>query len=214
MPETLAEIQRYTKLFWLNTGPYNNLTARKFVLKCTPAGVRGGGARGREIRRAVSRPQPAKRSTRMLARCSRCSSIRRSIRIVTNKTPGPGEDILTSSANNLYVGVSMKDLEGFKERYPLNSRVVKRGRPHRRGGLSRRRPLRQGRSARSSVTSKRRFRSRPQTMATALRALDSVLPDRGGQKTASRTTSRGCRTRRRRWTPSTASSRSTWTRAA
>ena len=33
---TLAEIQRYTKLFWINTGPYNNLTARKFVLKCTP----------------------------------------------------------------------------------------------------------------------------------------------------------------------------------
>src|SRR5919198_369894 len=35
-PATLAEIQRYTKLFWLNTGPHNNLTARKFVLKCTP----------------------------------------------------------------------------------------------------------------------------------------------------------------------------------
>ena len=33
---TLAEIDRYTKLFWINTGPYNNLTARKFVLKCTP----------------------------------------------------------------------------------------------------------------------------------------------------------------------------------
>src|SRR5574338_360384 len=33
---TLQEIERYTKLFWLNTGPYNNLTARKFVLKCTP----------------------------------------------------------------------------------------------------------------------------------------------------------------------------------
>src|SRR5262245_59940593 len=35
-PATLAEIQRYTKLFWLNNGPYNNLTARKFVLKTTP----------------------------------------------------------------------------------------------------------------------------------------------------------------------------------
>src|SRR6185436_7807186 len=32
---TLAEIRRYTKLFWINTGPYNNLTARKFVLKCS-----------------------------------------------------------------------------------------------------------------------------------------------------------------------------------
>src|SRR6478672_4410258 len=35
-PATLDEIVRYTKLFWINTGPYNNLTARKFVLKCTP----------------------------------------------------------------------------------------------------------------------------------------------------------------------------------
>ena len=31
---TLEEIRRYTKLFWINTGPYNNLTARKFVLRC------------------------------------------------------------------------------------------------------------------------------------------------------------------------------------
>ncbi len=35
-PTTLGEIQRYTKLFWINTGPFNNLTARKFVLTCTP----------------------------------------------------------------------------------------------------------------------------------------------------------------------------------
>src|SRR5881396_4165864 len=31
---TLDEIERYTKLFWINTGPYNSLTARKFVLAC------------------------------------------------------------------------------------------------------------------------------------------------------------------------------------
>ena len=30
--DVLAEITRYTKLFWMNTGPYNNLTARKFLL--------------------------------------------------------------------------------------------------------------------------------------------------------------------------------------
>src|SRR5687768_13919318 len=35
-PELLAEIRRYTKLFWINSGPHNNLTARKFVLKCAP----------------------------------------------------------------------------------------------------------------------------------------------------------------------------------
>jgi dipeptidyl-peptidase-3 len=46
--------------------------------------------------------------------------------IVTNKTPGQGKDILAESANNLYAGVTMKDVEGFKERYALNSRLVKR----------------------------------------------------------------------------------------
>ena len=35
-PVALEEIQRYTKLFWINTGGYNNLTARKFVLTCSP----------------------------------------------------------------------------------------------------------------------------------------------------------------------------------
>ena len=34
-PRVLAEIRRYTKLFWINNGPYNNLTARKFVLHLT-----------------------------------------------------------------------------------------------------------------------------------------------------------------------------------
>ena len=46
--------------------------------------------------------------------------------IVTSKTPGPGRDILAASANNLYVGVTTKDLAGFTERYPLDSRLVKR----------------------------------------------------------------------------------------
>jgi dipeptidyl-peptidase-3 len=46
---------------------------------------------------------------------------------VTVKTPQKGQDILTASANNLYVGIALKDLAGFTEKYPLNSRVVKRG---------------------------------------------------------------------------------------
>ena len=46
--------------------------------------------------------------------------------MVTCKTPGDGRDILQASANNLYDGVTMADLEGFQERHPLNSRVVKR----------------------------------------------------------------------------------------
>ena len=120
----LAEIQRYTKLFWLNTGPYNNLTARKFVLKCAPeafaaaakTAVKNGatiaGAGGESLDAMLARLKPAFFDAGVEP-------------IVTNKTPGPGKDILTSSANNLYVGVTTKDLEHFEERYALNSRLVK-----------------------------------------------------------------------------------------
>jgi dipeptidyl-peptidase-3 len=44
---------------------------------------------------------------------------------VTNKNPGPDGDILRDSANNYYKDVVLKDLDGFQEKYPLNSRLVK-----------------------------------------------------------------------------------------
>jgi dipeptidyl-peptidase-3 len=124
-PSTLAEIQRYTKLFWINNGPYNNLTARKFVLKTTPdalaaavAVAANNGARfktpnGETIDRVLARLQPMFFDPNVDP-------------IVTNKTPGPGKDILQASANNLYSNVSMADLKGFTEKYGLNSRLVKR----------------------------------------------------------------------------------------
>ena len=43
-PATLGEITRYIKLFWINSGPFNNLTARKFVLQCTPEALAAAGA--------------------------------------------------------------------------------------------------------------------------------------------------------------------------
>src|SRR6185436_18140688 len=46
--------------------------------------------------------------------------------VVTNKTPGAGRDILASSANNLYEGVTMADVAVYQERFGLNSRLVKR----------------------------------------------------------------------------------------
>jgi dipeptidyl-peptidase-3 len=45
---------------------------------------------------------------------------------ITEKSPPPGKDILTASSNNYYRGVSLKDLAGFAEKNPLNSRLVKK----------------------------------------------------------------------------------------
>ena len=124
-PETLAEIHRYTKLFWLNSGPFNNLTARKFVVGVTPAdfaqaakAAEGDGAQfpladGETLDDLLAKLEPSFFDLEFDA-------------VVTNKTPGQSQDILMASANNLYSGVAMSDLEGFDERYPLNSRLVKR----------------------------------------------------------------------------------------
>ena len=45
--------------------------------------------------------------------------------MLTAKSPGPGKDLIQSSSNTFYAGVSETDLKSFKDRYPLNSRVVK-----------------------------------------------------------------------------------------
>ena len=122
--ETLRGIRHYAKLFWLNTGPYNNLTARKFVL-----GVERGAFRETMRRAAANGAQlPLGDGESVDALCDRLAPMFFDATfdpIVTNKTPGAGRDILQSSANNLYVGVSMADIEGFAEQYPLNSRLVK-----------------------------------------------------------------------------------------
>src|SRR4051812_3245622 len=122
--KTLAEIQRYTKLFWINSGPYNNLTARKFVLTCTPdafaAAAHAAGKAG-----AAFSVRNGETLDQLLARLKPMFFDPNVDPMVTSKTPPKGQDILAASANNLYVGLTMKDLEGYKEGHPLNSRLVK-----------------------------------------------------------------------------------------
>jgi dipeptidyl-peptidase III len=124
-PAALREIQRYTKLFWINNGPYNNLTARKFLLALTPqqlsAAVKAASSAG-----ATFPTRQGESVDQMLTRLGPMFFDANVDPIVTNKTPGPGKDILTASANNLYSGVAMSDLKGFNERHGLNSRLVKR----------------------------------------------------------------------------------------
>lgn len=123
-PETRAEITRYTKLFWLNTGPWSHLTSRKTVLRCAPdafaAAVKTAIASGAQI----ALPQGVSLDEHLATLAPiffdpQCEPS------VTNKSPVNGGDILAESWNNLYSGVTMGDLEGFEERHPLNSRLVK-----------------------------------------------------------------------------------------
>jgi len=121
------EIRRYTKLFWINSGPHNNLTARKFVLGCTREAFRT--AAQTAARSGAAFPTaPGESLDALLARLDGAFFDPAVDALVTNKAPGDGRDILAESANNLYEGVTMADLEtaGFVERYGLNSRLVKR----------------------------------------------------------------------------------------
>lgn len=124
-PRVLAEIRRYTKLFWINTGPYNNLTARKFLLNLTRnelvAAAQAATASG------ASFPlRPGESLDALIDRLAPMFFDPDVDPIVTSKSPGAGRDILEWSANNLYDGVTTADLDHFEERHGLNSRLVKR----------------------------------------------------------------------------------------
>lgn len=124
-PGTLKEIERYAKLFWINSGPYNNLTARKFVLTCTPEALLA--AAQAAAKAGASFPTRAGETLeQLLGRLQPMFFDPAVDPMVTAKTPPPGQDILTASANNLYSGVTLREVEGFQERYGLNSRLAKR----------------------------------------------------------------------------------------
>jgi dipeptidyl-peptidase-3 len=123
-PDVLREIRRYTKLFWINSGPFNNLTARKFLLHLSPQQLRDA-ARAAAAAGGILPLRDHETVDALVERLTPAFFDPLVDAVVTNKTPGPGRDILAASANNLYKGVTMADVEGFEEQYGLNSRLVK-----------------------------------------------------------------------------------------
>jgi dipeptidyl-peptidase III len=121
---TLREIERYTKLFWINNGPYSHLTGQKSVLRTTPAALTEA------VRAAISAGAslplgPGESADTMVSRLGPMFFDPAFAPTATKKTPEKGQDILSASFNNLYKGVALRDLKGFRERYGLNSRLVK-----------------------------------------------------------------------------------------
>jgi len=124
-PATIAELRRYTRLFWIHSGPFNSLTSRKFLLQCPPAQL-AAAVTAAEKRGAKLPRKDTETTEQLLARLGRILFDPKFDPMCTNKTPGDGKDILVASANNLYEGVTVKDLEGFTERFPLNSKLYKK----------------------------------------------------------------------------------------
>src|ERR1700722_12570304 len=118
-PPVLQKITDYSMLFWGNQGNHYSFNSHKFVPTFTRE----------ELKAAIA----------VALRNGATSSIEKDAKdldkpifdpdfqpMQTMKNPKNGEDPLQASGNNFYSGVTLKDLQGFTEHYPLNSRLVKK----------------------------------------------------------------------------------------
>jgi dipeptidyl-peptidase-3 len=120
---TIAAIRKYMTLFWVNNGPHSSLTAQKNLLECTPEAL--DDAISKAVANGAKMPASGAEFDTLMAELRRVLFDPKFETHVTQKSPGDGIDILTASANNLYDDVTTADLEGFQERYPLNSQLAK-----------------------------------------------------------------------------------------
>jgi dipeptidyl-peptidase-3 len=128
---TFAQIREYALLFWANRGNHNETTAQKFVPSFTFDDFQDAALKAQAAGafKSPSGDVPALATADAVKK--ELADLKASIfdpgfePSITVKTPPPGKDILQASANHFYQGVTLEDLKGFQERYPLNSRVVK-----------------------------------------------------------------------------------------
>ena len=130
-PATFAKIREYALLFWANRGNHNETTAQKFLPGFTADELSAAAL-------AAQRNGAFKTPYADLPALATGDAVKKELAdlhaaifdasfepMTTAKTPPAGKDIVQASANTFYQGVSLADLKGFAERFPLNSRVVK-----------------------------------------------------------------------------------------
>ena len=122
-PQALRKITDFTKLFWANRGNHNEMTAQKFLPEFTFEELKAAALQSAR-NGGFKRRTPAAIEAEL-------NALKPSLfdagfePTITAKSPQGNRDILQASANNFYQGLSMADLKGFQEKYPLNSRLVK-----------------------------------------------------------------------------------------
>lgn len=122
-PAVLKKITDYTKLFWANHGNHNTFTSQKFLPEFTPEELRAAATQALKNRAALGPQAKLLKELDDLRRPIFDADYQPSL---TVKNPKDGEDALAASGNNLYEGVTMADLKDFHDKYPLNSRLVKK----------------------------------------------------------------------------------------
>ncbi len=130
-PAAMAKIAEFAKLFWANRGNHNEITSQKFLPAFTFEQLEKAALIAQQngaFRTAYADLPPLKKPADVLRELE---SLRASFfdpafePMMTAKSPSGGKDTIQASSNTFYQGVSLDDLKGFQEKYPLNSRVVK-----------------------------------------------------------------------------------------
>ncbi len=125
-PASRKKIDSYTKLFWVNHGNHNDVTALKFVPSFTFEELEAAALSAMHHAKSVKLTDADLKDELEKLRPTMFDPAFEPQ--LTAKNPVGGLDILQASANNFYArDVKLADLEGFKEQHPLNSRVVKDG---------------------------------------------------------------------------------------
>ena len=130
-PAAMTKISEFAKLFWANRGNHNELTSQKFLpaftfdqLEKAALVAQQNGA----FQTAYADLPPLKTSADLK---HELEPLRASLfdpafePMTTAKSPVGGKDTIQASSNTFYPGLSLADLKGFQEKFPLNSRVVK-----------------------------------------------------------------------------------------
>ncbi len=116
-------IVEYATLFLANDGNHNEATGKKFL----PALSFEDFSKAAEAARAQGARLGTKDQLAKTLETLKTPLFDPKFEInITEKNPPAGEDILTASSNNYYQGLALKDLTGFAEKNPLNSRLVKK----------------------------------------------------------------------------------------
>ncbi len=111
-PAVYAKVLDYTKLFWGNRGNHNETTSQKFLPAYSADELN-------KALTAVGRSDLLKDAAELRQAFFDADFEA----LITAKSPKGGLDIVQASANNFYLGLTLGDLKGFTEKYPLNSRL-------------------------------------------------------------------------------------------
>jgi dipeptidyl-peptidase III len=130
-PLVRDRIAEYTKLFWANRGNHNDITSQKFLPGFTFADLRRAAASAQAnggFKTSYADLPPLKTAAEMKREVD---ELRQAFFDPTfepmevAKSPSGGKDVIQASSNTFYPGLSLENLKGFEEKYPLNSRVVR-----------------------------------------------------------------------------------------